>query len=248
MSDDGSGSGEFSERLSELQREGGNLLVVGAVPDEVHAAACRHLLGEGDERRRRILVLADRDRNHVDELLAPGHDRSPEQLRIVDCGIESRSVDGTAADSGDSGGRAVDADHRGDGGIPSRSITTIEGGSLPEIGSTVTEAIDGFEAIAGSEGLEPTELRVCIDSLSPLITVNGQSAVFRFLHLLTERIRRAGGLGIFHLPARRDAESAAMLSSLFEAVVELRVEAGRPEQRWDFDGVRSEWVPLDEHP
>ncbi|PSQ18443.1 hypothetical protein BRD00_05120 [Halobacteriales archaeon QS_8_69_26] len=249
MTDDGSGSDGFSDRLSDLQREGGNLLVAGAVPDEVHAAAARHLLGEAGERRRRILVFVDRDRSRADELLSPGHDRTPERLRVVDCGLASRSADGTApGDPADGGPGAVDADRRGDGGIPSRSIATVEGGDLPAIGTTVTEAIDGFEAIAGSEGLDPTELRVCMDSLSPLITAHGRPAVFRFLHLLTERIRRVQGLGICHLPARRDAESAAMLSSLFDGVVELRVERDRPQQRWGFDGVRSEWIPVDECP
>lgn len=256
MSGEASGSDEFSRRLSELKREGANVLVSGAVPEAVHAAVCRDFLGDAAESRRRLVVLADRDPVGVDALLAPGHDRTPERLRVVDYGGGTRSA--AAGTTGIHGGRPTatggptagfgDSDTREDGGIPRDAMVTVEGGDLPGLGAAITGVIDDFETVAGSGGLAPAELRMCLDSLGPLVAEHGRSTVFRFLHLLTERVRRAAGLGVYHLPAPSDDESVAMLASLFDATVELRVEDGRPRQRWDLGDVRSEWLPVEDVP
>lgn len=259
MSEEGSGSDEFVRRLSDLKREGANVLVSGTVPRDVHAAVCRDFLGGAEESRRRLLVLADRDSTGVDALLAPDHDRTPERLRVVDYGGGTRSAaGGTTGTTGLDGGRFTgagaptagfdDLDPREDGGIPPGAIRTVGSEDLPGLGAAVTEAIDGFETVAGADGLAPAELRMCVDSLGPLVAEHGRSTVFRFLHLLTERVRRAAGLGSYHLPAPPDDESVAMLASLFDATVELRVEDGQPRQRWDLGDVRSEWLPVEDGP
>jgi len=50
-------SSAFSRQLSELKREGSNLLVVGQRSGEGHTGACRHLLGDDCAGRRRVFAF-----------------------------------------------------------------------------------------------------------------------------------------------------------------------------------------------
>lgn len=231
---DGNGGSEFARRLTTLKREGGNVLVVGPVSRSVHASMGRRLLGETTGDRRRLLVASGSDPS-PEERLPADVSRDPEHLQVLDHDPLMRSA--ASADPGDATGPF---DPTGD--RPGSETRQVVEGNLGDLGATITETIDTFEAIGGESG--PGELRLCLDGLDVLVAEYGRSAVFGFLHLLTERVRRAGGLAHYHLPVDPDDPLVGMLGSLFDAVVELRIPNGHPEQRWTFDGVTSEWLPV----
>ena len=65
--------------------------------------------------------------------------------------------------------------------------------------------------------------------------------------MLTERVRSVRGLAHYHLPVDAEDDIAHVFRPLFDAVVELRVADGRPQQRWSLvDGPSSDWLPLEE--
>ncbi|WP_458210438.1 DUF7504 family protein [Haladaptatus sp. NG-SE-30] len=96
-------------------------------------------------------------------------------------------------------------------------------------GVAISEAIDAFDADA--DGLAPAELRLCFDSLIPLLSID-EKLLFRFLHILIGRLKSANGMGHFHLPRAHTNAAVLRLESLFDAVVELRLESGQLQQRW----------------
>jgi hypothetical protein len=65
-------------------------------------------------------------------------------------------------------------------------------------------------------------VRLYFDSLDPYVGTDAVAgpALFRFLHVVTSRVRSAGGFGQFYLDPARDEEFARSLEPLFDAVVE----------------------------
>jgi hypothetical protein len=69
------------------------------------------------------------------------------------------------------------------------------------------------------------EVTVCIDILDDLIRGFELQTVFRFLHLLAGRIRRAGTLAHFHLDARGYPDAVTnMLTPVFGSTLAVRDE------------------------
>lgn len=154
-------------------------------------------------------------------------------------GESNRSRDGryrvivtTSDDDGDRHGHATE-------GVTSRTVAydPAHAGNDPDrvdplsaLGADVIETVDRFEAEA--DGLDPSELRVCVDSLVPLLQEWSSETVFRVVHVLTSRVRRVNGMAHYHLPLRRDHDAVRLFEPLFDATVELRTRDGRHEQRW----------------
>lgn len=113
---------------------------------------------------------------------------------------------------------------------------------LSTLGSTLLRGIDRFDA----ESAEPSDLRLCVDSLAPLLAEYDAERVFRFLHVVTSRVRRASGLGHYHLPLERDHDDVRLLEPLFDAVLEVRTRDGRVEQRVHLEerDASSQWLSL----
>ena len=217
--------------LDALKRRGSNLLVVGSDLPSSHAAVCRDFLGDDASRtRRRLFVVTDSSTPVADRLPelagAPGADR----VRTIRYDVEDRSASAAT----------------GNGSISPRiSETRVTAGELDSLGCAVSEAIAAFDE--HGDGLDPAELRVCFDSLTPLITAKDRERerTFRFLHLLTARIRSVRGMGHFHLPGSRTSEHVRLLEPLFDATVELVLRDGSLHQRWhlhDAD-LTTEWLP-----
>ncbi|MFC6810707.1 hypothetical protein ACFQGT_05060 [Natrialbaceae archaeon GCM10025810] len=158
-------------------------------------------------------------------------------------------IEVTTADAG--GDRGRDHGRSGDG-ITRRTITYDphragadrgEVDPLSALGADVIETIDRFEAEA--DGLGPSELRLCVDSLVPLLQERRSEKVFRAVHVLTSRVRRVNGMAHYHLPLRPDHDAVRLFGPLFDATVELRTREGRAEQRWH---LREQATPTDWHP
>lgn len=116
--------------------------------------------------------------------------------------------------------------------------------SLNDIGSEVVDTID----VLGSrtDGLSPGELRLCFDSLGPLFVEHDPEQLFRLLHVVTASVRRADGIGHYHLRVDRKSDHVNLIEPLFDALIEVRRKEGIAEQRWHLLGkdVSSDWLPL----
>jgi len=207
---------EFSQALADLKRDGCNVLVVGSASEQADRGVCRRLLGDAGEDTRCRLFVFT---GSVD----PG----------------KRGSDGTAA--GDKVILQRDADATD--GTPNWA-SAVDDRMLSALCREFVAAVDEFAA--DRDGLDPGELRVCVDSLVPLLNDYASENVFRLLHMVTARVREADGMGHFHLPVNRDADAVNLLEPLFDAVVEVRVADGRSEHRWQLleSGVSSDWIGL----
>jgi hypothetical protein len=230
--------------LEELKSDGSALLVAGAVPGSIYAQLSAGMLGEGADRRR---LLVEQGRS-PDARLAAVDRWTPEWTRVFRCQIApARSSAGVAATQS---GSDADGSGPGSAAVPSngggydRAVETVDG-SIADLGVAVCDAIGWFDDVAG--GLDPAELRVAFDCVSPLLSAYSPETVFRFFHLFTHQIRAANGMG--HVRLSRPVDSAAVrrLAPLFDAIVELDLDGSEPIHRWHFRdaAVTSEWLPID---
>lgn len=214
-------SATFAQALSELKREGSNLLLVGEATADAHAAASRRLLGDPSESRRRLFVFT----RGADVCADFPDDADPSTVRV----ISQRTQRGTAKPAS----WPDDLDE-----------IVVESDMLSPMATEVIEAIEAIDEEVG--GLEPAQLRMCFDSITALYREHQSENVFRLLHLLTSRVRQVNGMGHFHLRIEKDSEHVRLLEPMFDAVIEMRVEDGDTQQRWHLrdQEVTSDWVDL----
>lgn len=82
----------------------------------------------------------------------------------------------------------------------------------------------GIEIVKALSGQAVTDAPVIVyfGSITPLQVVNDRKRVYRFLHILLQRLRTDGAVGVFHLdPAVHDRQTTLSLTSLFDTVVEF---------------------------
>lgn len=212
----------FAQALSALKERGSNLLVVGGALEGAHADACDRLLGDEVERpRRRVFVSTDGTTGCF-----PGpRATTPDRTRVVARETATRSVATAPASPADA---------------PTAQVPDSDVG---ELASAVDDAVADLEPAAG---FDPAELRLCFDSLVPLLADHEEESVFRMLALVTSLVQSVDGMGHYHLPVDGEDEAVALLEPLFDAVIHLRVREGTSEHNWrlvDRD-VESGWLPL----
>lgn len=100
----------------------------------------------------------------------------------------------------------------------------------------VTETID-----SQARGLDPSELRVCLGSVTP-DAVEVRSV---FFDAVLDELERVNALGHVHVPGTYDSDPVRRLEPLFDAVVEVQAEP-RPRQRWHVPDheVTTDWIGL----
>ncbi|GAB3025517.1 DUF7504 family protein [Natronobiforma cellulositropha] len=226
-------SATFAHALDSLKQEGSNILLVGESATQAHKAACHRLLGEsGDDPRYRLFVVTERPRNShgFDCTCSGGHGHEETMTRVIV----------RAADETDEHDTVLGED--GNDSAVSQSVVGTE--LLSVLGSEVIDTVTAFDEDA--DGLEPSELRVCVDSLAPLLVDHRPENVFRLLHVITSWVRQVNGMGHFHLPVALEHDAVNLLEPLFDAIVEVRANGGTNEQRWHLRDQRtsSEWLPL----
>lgn len=226
---------EFVRTLDRLKQTGCNLLMVGRVPDDVLAAACRKLLGDVVQRRFRLFVLTDADLAAVQERLAA----TEFQTQGAGANVPTPAANATAITYAGAS-RAPAAGAIDD--IP--EITRIDvDGDLAALATAIDEEIAAIERAA--DGLDPAQLRVCLDSLRPLLADYDTPEVGAFLEDVTDRVEAVGGMAHYVLPFERDHSAVAELAPQFDATIEYRaVEDGQ--ERWHFPETdfTTEWLPL----
>jgi len=217
----------FRDGLDRLKQNGSALLVVGDVPDECYAEASHRMLGDTDHAARRRVVVVDEDTppGLANRLSAPTASANG-SLHLI-------SHDSTARNAVESA-PTVTSDAR---------TTHVPADDLESVGEAVLSAID--EGETGT--FDPAELRLGVDTVGTLLDAGDEFPVFRLVDFLARRVRTLGGMAHFRLARSRDAYHTRLLEPLFDAVVELRLNGGMVEQRWELlaDDIHSEWIPLD---
>lgn len=210
----------FAQALSALKERGSNLLVVGATVGAAHREACDRLLGETDGNpRRRLQVRTDGE-----------------------CGVEPDEVgDLRRILGGEPHKRSTAVQWESDDFSPRPTAPEDDPG---ELGRRMLEEIDAIESEA--DGLSPAELRVCVDSLLPLLAGSDEEQAFRLLTVVTRRVRSVDGMAHFHLPVAPGDRYVDLLEPLFDAVISVRTRDGRAEHHWHLveEDVSSGWLPL----
>jgi hypothetical protein len=223
---DSPGTATFAQALASLKRTGCNLLLVGPAYQEAHLPASRRLLGsaEAETERSRLLVVTD-GTGAVERRLG---DLDPSTVRTLSYDCQTR---GAAA--------ATPVEVK-----PADATPDV---SQPDL-ATLCRRIESVVAEISAEGagLAPAELRICFDSLVPLLETFDERDVFAFLHALTAATSDVGAMAHYHLPVPADDPLVRTIAPLFEAVVELRVTSRGPEQRWRLtdEDVVTEWLPI----
>jgi len=102
---------------------------------------------------------------------------------------------------------------------PSWAARTVENPSdLTGMGIQLSELLS--KMATASEDNE--HLVVCFDSVTTLLQYADLQRAFRFLHVVTGRVKTADGVGHFHVdPEAHDRQTLATLKGLFDAVVEV---------------------------
>lgn len=212
----------FTRALAGLKRRGSNFLLVG--PEPAMEQACERFLGDATaEPRRRLFVRTGGNCPHA---YGMANANNAVNVKVIEQATETRST-ATVSNSENH----VDK-------------TVLDTESLATLGIEISKAIEEFEEEGGP--LMSSELRVCFDSLTSLADEHDNETVFRFLHVLTGRIRNVNGMGHFHLPVEMDSTIVRTLLPVFDAAVEVRTTGGNVEQRWHLvrQDVTTEWLTL----
>lgn len=112
-------------------------------------------------------------------------------------------------------------------------------GDLTGIGIQASKALESFETRG-----DVADVRFGFHSLSPLLMYSDLERVYRFLHVLTGRIRTAGHVGMFVLTESEGSSTVDALGGLFEGMVQVRDEGERELRVRGIDVGPSAWTPF----
>lgn len=228
METESSAQSVFARALGDLKRRGSNLLVVGGPAPAAHEAACERLLGESSDCRERVVVLTD-----------GSFDRSAALEGRVDASVltfPSATRGGTAvattSTASESGGPSTPVEPR------ARATRRVSGTDLGTLAATIDDELE-----AGTAG-EPGGLRLCFDSLLPVLEEHDRAEVKHFLTAVGNRVRAARGMAHYHLPVTHSDDVVGDIEAAFDAVVEVRSSADGVQQRWRIleDDIDSGWL------
>lgn len=203
--------------FEDLKRRGPQVLVIGDVPEPVSRRATRRLLGHPEEDRRRLIALTDSGVDSDDWFPSHLGTDAPDVTVVQD---DRRSMDLPAEDRAD--------------------------GKSEWLSRAVEEEIRAWLDV-GNETPRPAVLRFGLYSLATLVDAHDVRTVRRQCYRLTGAVRRARGMGHYHLPRDPADSDVADLRYIFDARLELRNDAGEAQQRWHIPGTGStRWVRLSE--
>lgn len=223
----GSGYGTLIQNINGLKNEGCNMLVTGRVSDENTMNATRRFLGCPEESRKRVLALLDGSSRPAEDRL-PG-DISPgnPDVQVIDY----RDNRFTAAASTPSHPGAPDT------ALPRER-------HLPEIRR---EILDSIEAVAAGTELEPSELRLSVETLNDFFQHHDFTEATTVLRMITSVVTEYSGMAHYHLPVPSDSETVEKLLPYFDVHVELRKrDRVQVEHRWHLPGPdeKTDWYRL----
>lgn len=215
---------DFADELTRLKREGASVLIVGSVRDDHRRNVSRRLFGTNSTDRRRILVSTTGTGTDLERqvgAVVPASSSAP--LVVITYEASARSV---ATQSPSGGPPPVES-------TPTTHPDHIEptrASDLGDVGLAVSEAIEQFDRDAN--GLNPSAVRIGVDSLLPLLETAGRETVFTLIHLINHRAKTASGMVHYHLPVAPSTRDVSVFRPLCDLIVELRDRNGVPMERW----------------
>ncbi|NLA39236.1 MAG: hypothetical protein GX882_07655 [Methanomicrobiales archaeon] len=120
---------------------------------------------------------------------------------------------------------------------------------LTSIGIKFSRMVENMwkEAVmAESPGPMPPPVRLCLNSASTILMYARLEVTFKFLHVITNRIKKLEGLGIYILNSESfDERTVAAIRQLMSMVVEVRIDDERQSVERDFRivGIRGRTSP-----
>jgi KaiC/GvpD/RAD55 family RecA-like ATPase len=110
--------------------------------------------------------------------------------------------------------------------------------------SNMIETIFEGEFSEGETGLFPPPIRFCVNSVSTLLMYRHLEVLYQFLHVLTAKIKKIDGMGIYLLNSESfDDKTLSMIKQLMNCVIEVKVKQNTSYLRiHGIRGVSSEWL------
>lgn len=102
---------------------------------------------------------------------------------------------------------------------PAWAVRAVENPSdLTGVGIELSELLSGMATAAGDD----EHVAFCFNSITSLLQYADVQRTFRFLHVVTGRVKTVGGTGHYHIdPDAHDSQTMATLKGLFDAVAEV---------------------------
>ena len=109
--------------------------------------------------------------------------------------------------------------------------------------SNMIETIFEGEFSDGEAGLFPPPIRFCVNSVSTLLMYRKLEVLYQFLHVLTAKLKKIEGFGIYILNSESfDDKTLSLVKQLMNYVIEVKVEQNTSYLRIQgIRGVSSEW-------
>lgn len=181
----------------------------------------RRLLRAGQDRgENALLVSTNTDVETIHREFGWSLSERPENFHVIDC------------ISRQSGAPAVEADH---------TSYAASAGDLTGMGMYVTNHLSALSGMGRSD-----RTRMAIDSVSTLLMYEDYETVFRFLHVVKNRLEVGNALGLLAINTETHEEQRVRtLLGLGDGVIELRETDEGVEVRVVLEEETTDWVPLD---
>jgi hypothetical protein len=224
----GSDYGHLVQRITELKSRGCNLLVTGRVSDQETIHATRRFLGCPETTRKRLAVL-------IDGASSPADTRFPGE-------ITSKNSDVSVLDYRGNRNGAVAT-------TPGNTGPSLDNGDAATLPDIRQDICDEIQRIGTQHQLEPSELRVSIETLSGLFDRYPADEIRTFVRMITATVNEFSGMAHYHLPVPADSPVVEDLLPHVEVHVELRKRESLPlEHRWHLPDAeeKTDWYKLGE--
>ena len=91
--------------------------------------------------------------------------------------------------------------------------------------SNMIETIFEGEFSDGEAGLFPPPIRFCVNSISTLLMYRKLEVLYQFLHVLTAKLKKIEGVGIYILNSESfDDKTLSLVKQLMNCVIEIKIE------------------------
>lgn len=214
----GASGDTFAALLDRLKRRGTSVLVVGDLSADLEQALSRRMMGHPEESRYRLLSALKPIETPARWF--PGDlDEDDQWVDVFEHGGLARDA---VADAGDQSGPAS-----------TRAEDVVE--RVDDWVTTVAREVDPA----------PGQIRVGVSSLDVLLEREGVGAPRTVAEGVHHAMRDHQGVAHLYFPRPRSSRVVQKITVWVDVVVEVRTNAGRPEQRWSVqDTVETSWFPI----
>jgi hypothetical protein len=110
--------------------------------------------------------------------------------------------------------------------------------------SNMIETIFEGDFSEGESGLFPPPIRFCVNSISTLLMYRRLEVLYQFLHVLTAKLKKIEGVGIYLLNSESfDDKTLSLIKQLMNCVIEIKIEQNVSYMRIQgIQGVTGDWM------